>query len=164
MSNQQHSFVTYQADSALDYLWVNWLTQKEPAAPTPRWMEYPYNETHTLRHHTLTNEIIYKPIRFLTTAFNSTHQMVTDTLRNEVEYKPIPESPTMTHTLITHTFLFLFFFSIVYLLVTADYKSPRVARHTTSVLPGRSRSASRSPHARRPRHMNPFLPTDTYES
>jgi hypothetical protein len=143
MSNQQHSFVTYQADSALDYLWVNWLTQKEPSAPTHRWMDYPYNETHTLHHHTLTNEFIYKPIRFLTAAFNSTHQMVTDTIRNEVEYQPIPEKPTATHVFIMNTIIVLFYLGLIYLVCTADYSAPRAT--------SRSRSVSRSPYARRSR-------------
>lgn len=143
MSNQ-HSLVTYQADSALDYLWVNWLTTPSASAvPKHRWIDYPYNETHTLHHHTLTNEMIYKPIRFLTSAFNSTHRMVTDTLHQTIEYKPIPQPPSAAHDIIMHLLIFLFLSAVCYLIFVAkDPFEPtvRTRTRTPSCSPGRYRN------------------------
>jgi hypothetical protein len=147
MSNQ-HSVVTYQADSVLEYMWANWLT-KDHTSNTPRWMDYPYNQTHSLRYHTLTKEMIYKPLRyFTTTAFNATHNQVTDSLTHEVQYKPIPEGPSLFHDITAFLFILVFVSVWIYLIFFyKEEKKPASVRYPRS---------PRTPRIARSLHLVPM--------
>lgn len=118
--------IVYQAESPWDYLWAKKLDTYERQYRRSRWIEYPYNRTHQLKQHTITNEIAYEPIRFLQDHHNDTHYRVTDTHLNRIEYRPY-QGPSTMETLIAMP-LFLFFFALFAYFFLTEKPEPRRRR------------------------------------
>lgn len=118
--------IVYQAESPWDYLWAKKLDTYEQQHRHSRWIEYPYNRTHQLKQHTITNEIAYEPIRFLQDHHNDTHYRVTDTHLNRIEYRPY-QGPSSMETLVAMP-LFLFFFALFTYFFLTEKPEPRRRR------------------------------------
>lgn len=122
----KNGHIIYHAQSPWDYIWANKLETMASQHRTSRWIDYPYNRTHTLQQHTITNEVIYKPIRFLQDGHNQTHYCVTDTQLNTVEYKPYIQ-PSATDNLLAIP-LILFVFALFTYFFLTDKPEPRRRR------------------------------------